>query len=314
MILDSFRVTDKVAIVTGAGHGIGRAIAVALAEAGAHVVSAARTQKDIDETTRLVEATGRKGLAVPCDVLDTAQLENLVRLTLDRFGRIDILVNNAGGMIPRPSLSLSERAFEKIVRFNLTSPFLMTKLVVPHMVKIAGSGVVVNISSGASQTVVGGLMPYGAAKAGLDQMTHMLGAEFAPEVRVNSIVVGQIDTPGASSVISEELKQRAAQNIPMRRMGQSSDIAACALYLASPASSWVTSRSIARERRCRQPAALVRSPLCASGVRNGGPLTDASISRTCSSRFTGTNADVAAHPRHRRVGAHAMFGRISAQC
>ena len=176
MILDSFRVTDKVAIVTGAGHGIGRAIAVALAEAGADVVCAARTQKDIDETAALVGAAGRTGAAVPCDVLETAQLENLVNVTLERFGRIDILVNNAGGMIPRPSLALSERAFEKIVRFNLTSPFLLTKLVVPHMVKIAGSGVVVNISSGASQQVVGGLMPYGAAKAGLDQMTHMLGA------------------------------------------------------------------------------------------------------------------------------------------
>src|SRR4030095_12144457 len=238
MILDSFRVTDKVAIVTGAGHGIGRAIAGALAEAGAHVVVAARTQKDIDETAAQVSATGRSGLAVPCDVLETAQLENLVKATLDRFGRIDILVNNAGGMIPRPSLALSERAFEKIVRFNLTSPFLLTKLVAPATVEVAGSGAIVNISSGASVQVVGGLMPYGAAKAGLDQMTHMLGAEFAPEVRVNGIIVGQIDTPGASSVITDELKQRAAANIPMGRMGQSTDIAACALYLVSPASSW----------------------------------------------------------------------------
>ena len=244
MILDSFRVIDKVAIVTGAGHGIGRAIAVALAEAGADVVCAARTQKDIDETAAQVAAAGRKGVAVPCDVLETAQLENLVKVTLERFGRIDILINNAGGMVPRPSLALSERAFEKIVRFNLTAPFLLTKLVVPHMVKIAGSGAIVNISSGASQTVVGGLMPYGAAKAGLDQMTHMLGAEFAPEVRVNGIVVGQIDTPGASAVITDELKQRAAKNIPMGRMGESRDIAACALYLASPAASWVTGRTI----------------------------------------------------------------------
>ena len=245
MILDSFRVTDQVAIVTGAGHGIGRAIAVALAEAGAHVVVAARTQKDIDETAAQVAAAGRTGLAVQCDVLETAQLEHLVAATLDRLGRIDILVNNAGGMVPRPSLQLSERAFEKIVRFNLTSPFLLTKLVVPHMVKIAGSGAIVNISSGASQQVVGGLMPYGAAKAGLDQMTHMLGAEFAPEVRVNGIIVGQIDTPGASSVITDELKKKAAANIPMGRMGRSSDIAACALFLASPAACWITGRTIA---------------------------------------------------------------------
>ena len=244
MILDAFLVTDKVAIVTGAGHGIGRAIAVALAEAGADVAVCARTQADIDETAARVSATGRRGLAVRCDVLETGQLEALVQATLDRFGRVDILVNNAGGMIPRPSLALSERAFEKIVRFNLTSPFLLTKLVVPHMLKSAGGGVVVNISSGASVQTVGGLLPYGAAKAGLDQMTHMLGNEFAPEVRVNGIVVGQIDTPGAASVMSDEQKQRAAANIPMRRLGRSEDIAACALYLASPASAWVTGRTI----------------------------------------------------------------------
>src|SRR4029434_1155561 len=98
-------------------------------------------------------------------------------------------------------------------------------------------------------------MPYGAAKAGLDQMTHMLGSEFAPEVRVNSIIVGQIDTPGASTWITNEQKKRAASIIPMGRMGRSSDIAACALYLASPASCWVTGRTIAVNRGARTPPA-----------------------------------------------------------
>jgi 7-alpha-hydroxysteroid dehydrogenase len=228
MILDSFRVTDKIAIVTGAGHGIG--------EAGAGAVVAARTQKDIDDRGA-VAAAGRTA-SRQCDVLETAQLENLVQVTLERLGRIDILVNNAGGMVPRPSLALSERAFEKIVRFNLTSPFLMTKLCVPHMVKIAGSGAIVNISSGASVTVVGGLMPYGAAKAGLDQMTRMLGAEFAPEVRVNSIVVGQIDTPGASSVITDELKPARRAEHPDAAHGPGApDICRVRAVLVSPAAS-----------------------------------------------------------------------------
>ena len=102
MIFDQFHLTDRVAIVTGSGHGIGRAIAVALAEAGAHVVCCARTQADIDETARLVRERGRESLALVCDVLETEQLERLVDETSRRFGRIDALVNNAGGAVPRP--------------------------------------------------------------------------------------------------------------------------------------------------------------------------------------------------------------------
>ncbi len=245
MILDRFRLPDRVAIVTGSGHGIGRATATALAEAGAHVVCCARTQADIDETAARVRASGREALAVRCDVLQTEQLEALVDATLSRFGRIDVLVNNAGGSVPRPALDLSERAFEKIVRFNLTSPFLLTRLVVPHMVRSAGGGAVVNVSSGASAMSIAGLAAYGSAKAGLNQLTRLLAVEFAPRVRVNAIIVGQIDTPGAAAVLSDELKHRAAGNIPMKRLGESEDVAACALYLASPAASWVTGRTIA---------------------------------------------------------------------
>jgi len=244
MILDQFKLTDKVALVTGSGCGIGRAIALAFAEAGAHVVCSARTAADIEETAKLVRERGRESLAVRCDVLVTEQLEQLVAAALERFGRIDLLVNNAGGAFPKPALALSERAFEKIVRFNLTSPFLLTRMVVPRMVETAGGGAVVNISSGASQLAVGGLAAYGSAKAGLNQLTRILAAEFAPKVRVNAIVVGQIDTPGAASVLSDEVKRQAAARIPMQRIGAETDVAACALYLASPAAAWVTGRSI----------------------------------------------------------------------
>ena len=242
MIADAFTVTDKVAIVTGAGKGIGADIAVVLAEAGADVVVAARTEADIEDTAAKVRACSRAALAVRCDVLETAQLENLVAQTVARFGRVDILVNNAGGSFPTPAMQMSERAFEKVVRFNLTSSFLLTKLAVPHMIVGGGSGVVVNISSGASTQTVGGLVAYGAAKAGLNQMTRILALEFAPRVRVNAIVVGQIRTPGAESVLTPDMIARAVSNIPMARLGDVRDIAACALYLASPASAWVTGR------------------------------------------------------------------------
>jgi 7-alpha-hydroxysteroid dehydrogenase len=244
MILDQFLLTDQVAIVTGSGHGIGRAICLALAEAGADIVCCSRTQKDIDETARLVRERGRECLAFVCDVLETEQLEKLVAATMERFGRIDVLVNNAGGGIPRPAMKISERAFEKVVRFNLTSPFLLTKLVVPHMIRTSGSGAIVNVSSGASVQQIGGLAHYAAAKAGLNQLSFILGIEFAPQVRVNAIIVGQIDTPGAASVLSDEMKSRAASKIPMKRLGQDTDIAACALYLASAASGWVTGHTI----------------------------------------------------------------------
>jgi 7-alpha-hydroxysteroid dehydrogenase len=245
MILDAFRLTDRVALVTGSGHGIGRAIALACADAGANVVCAARTQAEIDETAEQVRARGREALALRCDVLHTEQLEALLSATLERFGRLDVLCNNAGGALPRAALALSERAFEKIVRFNLTSPFLLTRMAVPRMVETAGGGAVVNISSGASTLAVGGMAAYGSAKAGLNQLTRILAAEFAPKVRVNAIVVGQVDTPGASSALSAEMKRQAAANIPMKRIGAPDDIAACALYLASPASSWVTGHSFA---------------------------------------------------------------------
>ena len=152
MILDLFKLTDKVAIVTGAGRGIGQGIALGFADAGAHVVCAARSAAQIEETAAGVRSRGRRALAVECDVNQRAHLERLVDATLAEFGRIDLLVNNAGGWMPGDALRTGEKSFEEAFHFNVTTAFVLTRLVVPHMVK-SGGGAIVNISSRAGGLV-----------------------------------------------------------------------------------------------------------------------------------------------------------------
>jgi len=241
MILDDFRVTDQVAIVTGAGVGIGRAIAVALAEAGADVVVAARTQSDLDETVRLVEATGRRGLAVVTDVVIEEQLEALVRATVEHFGKLDILVNNAGGTQPRPAMMTSARYLSTALHFNAVAPFLLSKRAAQAMVDTDGAGSIVNISSRSGDMVMTSFVAYGAGKAALNMVTQNLAADFAPRIRVNAIGVGGVATQSMEFVMNDpDMSKEYVRNTPMNRIGQPRDIAAGALYLASPASSWVT--------------------------------------------------------------------------
>jgi 7-alpha-hydroxysteroid dehydrogenase len=255
MILDRFKVTDKVAIVTGAGRGIGRGIALALAEAGADVVCAARSVDQLEDTAGEVRARGRKALVVPTDVTDRPQLEALVAGAMEEHGRIDILVNNAGGWPPQPLLRTSERAFEQAFRFNVTSAFLMTRFTVPHMVESAGEGAIVNISSRAGSMVQAGFTSYGTAKAALSFMTKMMAPELAPKVRVNAIEVGGVETDALATVLTDDSIRRELEgNTPMRRVGQVEDIAAAALYLASPAASWVTGKIFEVDGGVESPA------------------------------------------------------------
>lgn len=243
MILDRFRVDGKVAIVTGAGKGIGAGCARALAEAGADVVCAARTQADIDRTVAEVGERGRRGLAVTCDVMERSDLEQLVEQTVDAFGRVDILINNAGGWPPREALRTSERALDEAFHFNVTSAFVLTRLTVPRMVETVGSGAVVNISSRAGAIVQPGFAAYGTAKAALTFLSRQLGSEFAPKVRVNAVEVGSVETDALSFVMdNEEIRREMESKTPMQRLGSVDDIAACVVYLASDAASWVTAK------------------------------------------------------------------------
>lgn len=240
MILDEFSLHGKVAIITGAGRGIGHGIAVAFAEAGADIVCCARTADQVEATAAQARTFGRKALAMAGDVTDTQQVDRIVNRALEEFGRIDVLVNNAGGATFCPAMKTSERRWEAVIRLNLTAAFFFTKAVAAHMLE-RKSGSIINISSGDSRLPAPGMVAYAAAKAGINSMTKTMAWELGPHVRVNCILPGAIETEGSMPALAPVVDKLVA-GTPRRRMGRPRDIALAAIFLASPAADFITGK------------------------------------------------------------------------
>ena len=244
MILDMFHLKDRVAIITGAGRGIGAAIAKAFAEVGADVVIGARTEEQLLEVAAAVKKAGRRAAVVTGDLSARAGLEKLVLRALDEFGRLDIIINNVGGSLPMPFLDTAEEHFNEAFRWNVTTAFNLTQLAVPHILK-QGGGSVINIASAIGRFPDRGFSAYGTAKAALVHLTKNLACDLAPKIRVNAIAPGAIATWALDIVLTNEsIKKQMVALTPLKRIGVVEDIAAGAVYLASPASAYVTGRVI----------------------------------------------------------------------
>jgi NAD(P)-dependent dehydrogenase (short-subunit alcohol dehydrogenase family) len=239
--LPDFRLDGKIALVTGGGSGIGRAVAETFARAGARLVLAGRREGPLRETAR---ACGGEGAAIALagDVTSAADRSSWLDAAKRSFGGLDVVVNNAGSASAAPVEETSEEEWARLWAVNLAAPVQLSREALPELRRRRGS--IVNVSTGSSLRAVPGYGAYGASKAALNYVTQVLALEAAPDVRVNAILPGGVDTPIFDTFQERgeiaRTKEWFASATPLGRMGEPSDVAAAALYLASGAASWVT--------------------------------------------------------------------------
>ena len=241
-----FDLSGEVAVVTGAGRGIGEGIAKVLSGAGASIVCAARRTEEIERVAREINESQGRAVAVTTDVTDEDQVEALAQAAIDNFGKLNIWVNNAGGSpVQAPFVELPRQEWDATLKLNLTSIFLCVRAAVRHM---QPGGRIVNTSSVAAEDVYEGSGHFSAAKAGVNMLKRTLAHELGPDIRVNAILPGFVPTEvmmQALQIGDQDLPDlQQSLNLPAGRLGTPEDLGAAVLYFCSPAASWVTGQCL----------------------------------------------------------------------
>ncbi len=226
---DTFELADKVAIVTGGGRGIGRACALELAGAGAHIVLISRTTTELDAVAGEVEALGSKALALPCDISDYDACNDIVHEAVSAFGRIDVLVNNAGTGAPTPVMDSDPADWAGVIAVNLIGPYNMSRAVLPHMVD-TGGGRIIMIGSGMGHSPAAGFSAYGSSKAGLSYLMKTISEEvWAHGIDVNEVVPGPVATRLTAALVQVGA---APEGLPSERVKSPTEVAELVGWLA----------------------------------------------------------------------------------